>query len=296
MELGPGGSTVRDVRVIRTNTSQLTIDSNSASSTTSVRISATSGQLNDLILYVAGDTNVRTQLEGDATSTSLRFGPGNAAADIRMRRSAAKTILVDDNAGGNLTLVNFLTASLQRAGTEVSLVGHGAADHADITRKLWLNAETAKLADTVPATAANIGAAPDLTGVVAYADAATQGAIWNFMVPSDWASGAITIQPVWSPGATDGVAHTVRWSYIAKAIAAGSTVTAAGTTTTWTGASAARTVGVVVYDTATSTTITPAAAGDAFRIMVRRIGADAADTYVGVVNLIGLIVSYTANQ
>jgi hypothetical protein len=186
--------------------------------------------------------------------------------------------------------------TLQQGGTGVSLIGHGASNHADITRSIFLNADNAKLADTVAATFANIGAAPDFTSVVAYADAATQGAIWNFQVPLDWASGVITIQPVWSPGATDAVAHTVRWSYIAKTIAAGSTVTAAGTTVTWTGASAARTVGVVVFDTATSTTLTPAAAGDLFRICVRRIGADAADTYVGVVNLIGLIVTYTANQ
>lgn len=177
--------------------------------------------------------------------------------------------------------------------TGLSLTGHGPADHADVTRKLWLPGANAKL-DT--ATAANIGASPDLTGVVAYADAATQGAFWSFMVPADWASGVITIQPVWSPGSTDATSHTVRWSLVAKAIAAGSTVTAAGTTVLFTGASAARTVGVVVYDTATSTTLTPAAAGDWFRLALRRIGADAADTYVGVVNLIGVIVSYTANQ
>jgi len=159
------------------------------------------------------------------------------------------------------------------------------------TRKLFLPAAEAKLDS---ATAANIGASPDLTGVVAYADAATQGAFWSFMVPDDWDSGVITLQPVWSPGSTDGTAHTVRWSIIAKTVANGTTVTAAGTTTTFTGSSGARTVGVVVYDTATSTTLTPAAAGDVFRFTLRRIGADGADTYVGTVNLLGVIVSYQA--
>lgn len=43
-------------------------------------------------------------------------------------------------------------------------------------------------------------------------------------------------------------------------------------------------------------TSTGRAAGDLFRMEVQRIGADVADTYVGVVNLLGLIVSYTANQ
>lgn len=160
------------------------------------------------------------------------------------------------------------------------------------TNKLFLPAADAKLDS---ATAANVGASPDLTGVVAYADAATQGAIWSFMVPSDWVSGVITLQPVWSPGSTDGTSHTVRWSMTAKTAAAGTTVTSAGTTTAFTGSSAARTVGVLVYDTATSTTLTPAAAGDLFRFTLQRIGADANDTYVGVVNLLGVIVSYTAN-
>ncbi len=160
------------------------------------------------------------------------------------------------------------------------------------TNKLFLAAALAKL-DV--ATAVNVGASPDLTGAVAYADAATNGAFWSLMVPADWVSGAITLQPVWSPGSTDASAHTVRWSITAKAVASASTVTAAGTTTAFTGSSSARTVGVVVYDTATSSGITPGAAGDLFRFELQRIGADVADTYVGVVNLLGVIVSYTAN-
>lgn len=177
--------------------------------------------------------------------------------------------------------------------TGLSLTGHGAADHADITRKLFLPTALAKL-DV--ATAVNLGASPNLTGAIAYADAATQGAFWTFEVPADYASGVITIQPVWSPGASDAVAHTVRWSMTCKTCAAGVVVTGAGTTVAFTGASLARVLATLVYDTATSTTLSPAAAGDLFTIELQRIGADAADTYVGVVNLLGIIVSYTANQ
>src|SRR6185369_15797565 len=143
-------------------------------------------------------------------------------------------------------------AAATGTGPAAAMTDHKHA-RATATLKWFLPAALAKLDS---ATAANVGASPDLTGVVAYADAATQGAIWTFMVPSDWVSGAISLQPVWSPGATDGVAHTVRWQIVAKAVAAGSTVIAAGTTTAFTGTSAARTVGVIVYDTATSTTIT----------------------------------------
>jgi uncharacterized protein YfiM (DUF2279 family) len=182
-------------------------------------------------------------------------------------------------------------AAATGSGPAAAMTDHRHA-RSTITRKLFLPANTAKLDS---GTAANLGSTPDLTAVVALADAATQGCIWTFMVPSDWVSGVITLQPVWSPGSNDAVAHTVRWNMKCQTVAAGVTVTGAGTAVLFTGASAARTAGVVVYDTATSTTLTPAAAGDLFRLTFQRIGADAADTYVGVVNLLGVIISYTAN-
>jgi hypothetical protein len=119
---------------------------------------------------------------------------------------------------------------------------------------------------------------------------------WHFTVPKDWDSGALTIQPIWVPGSTDATPHTVRWQYDTKELAAAADVTAAGTTVTWTGVSAARTVNQIVYDTATSTTVTPTAIDNAIRFAVTRLGSDGADTYVGVVNLAGVLVTYTANQ
>lgn len=237
---------------------------------------------------------------------ALTLGTSNSAGAASSAVRTDATILAFDatapstQAFGDAAAVGAATVAARRdhkhampTTSGLSATGHGAADHADITRSLFLPAATAKL-DT--ATAANVGASPDLTGVVAYADAATQRAFWTFQVPLDWASGVITVQPVWSPGSTDASAHTVRWSIQAQKVGSGVTVTAAGTAVTFTGASAARTAGVVVYDTATSTTLTPGAAGDLFRVALARVGADGADTYVGVVNLLGVIVTYTANQ
>jgi hypothetical protein len=170
---------------------------------------------------------------------------------------------------------------------------HGAADHTDITRKLLLAAADAGLDGSVLQL---WGAAPDATRIVTLANAATQGAFWQFLVPADWASGVISVQPIWIPSATDGTAHTVRWSMVAASLAAGINSGVAGTTVAWTGSSAARTQGVVVADTLTSTTLTPAAAGDLMRVNLRRVGADGADTYVGDVDLVGLVISYTASQ
>lgn len=285
------GAAARDVRIARGIAGELVVDSLSTANATRLDAVATAGQVVHIRAFVAGDTNERISLRGDATATAIFWGPGNAGLDLRMIRTGAKTLQWDDGAAGAIT-VNF-AGVFNIGGAAASVAGHGAADHANITRKVFLDAASAKLD---AATAVNIGASPDLTGVIAYADAATQRAFWTFEVPDDWNSGVITAQPVWSPGATDGVAHTVRWTLRSQAVGAGVTVTNAGTDAAFTGASAARTVGVVVYDTATSTGITPAAAGDLFRIALARIGADAADTYVGVVNLLGIILSYTANQ
>lgn len=175
-----------------------------------------------------------------------------------------------------------------------ALGAHGIASHTDVTRNLVTLGIAGSVVDA--ATLVSLGVSPNLLRAIAYADAATQGAFWSFTIPDDWASGAITVQPYWVPGSTDGVAHTVRWSFTAKSVAAAGDVTAAGTTTAWTGTSATRTANLLVKDTATSTTITPAAIGDLFMLELQRIGADAADTYVGVVNVVSLVISYTATQ
>lgn len=162
-----------------------------------------------------------------------------------------------------------------------------------VTRSIWLAGFIARV-DTGSA-ASGLGTNPDAVPVLTLADAATSGGVWTFAVPHDWASGVLTAQPIWAPGSTDAVAHTVRWSLDVKALAAAADVTAAGTTTNFTGTSAARTANLVVKDTATSTGVTPAAVGDLIRLNLRRIGADGADTYVGVVNLLGVLITYTAN-
>jgi len=171
---------------------------------------------------------------------------------------------------------------------------HGAADHTDITRSLYL---PAAIGTPQVGALASLGTYPNILRVTTLADAvSTNGEFWHFTVPADWASGVLTIQPIWVPGSTDGTPHTVRWQYDTKELTAGTDVTAAGTTVTWTGASAARTANQIVLDTATSTTLTPSAANSEIRFAITRLGADGADTYVGVVNLAGVLVTYTANQ
>lgn len=169
---------------------------------------------------------------------------------------------------------------------------HGAEMHTNITRTLFLPAYAAGLDG---ATLIAVGASPNLSNAINYADAATSGAYWTFLVPSDWDNGVISIRPNWTPAATDAVAHTVRWSVTAKGLGGSANITAAGTTTAFTGASAARTLDVVVLEAPQSTGVT---GSTALRMMLelQRIGADVADTYVGAVRLFGILVEYTANQ
>lgn len=171
---------------------------------------------------------------------------------------------------------------------------HGASQHTDITRTLYL---PATLGTPQVGALASLGTYPNILRVTTLADAVnTNGIFWHFAVPNDWASGVLVIQPIWVPGSTDGTPHTVRWQYDTKELASATDVTAAGTTVTWTGSSAARTANQIVFDTATSTTVTPSAPGTELRFAVTRLGSDGADTYVGVVNLAGVLVSYTATQ
>jgi len=171
---------------------------------------------------------------------------------------------------------------------------HGVGDHTDVTRQFYL---PAAIGTPQVGALASIGTYPNIIRVTTLADAvSTNGMFWHFDVPDDWTSGVLTIRPIWVPTVAS-VNGAVRWQYDTKELTAGTDVTAAGTTVAWTGDSAARTINQIVYDAATSTTLTPGAAGNAIRFAITRLGADALDTQNGVtVNLAGVLVTYTANQ
>jgi hypothetical protein len=142
-------------------------------------------------------------------------------------------------------------------------------------------------------TMANIGASPSLVRVAGLADAATQGIFWSADIPDDWAAGDLSAQIVWSPGATDGTAHTVRWTLTARVVRNALALFGGPVTTTFTGLSGARTQDMPVFETATNLGLAPIQ-GDMLRFEVQRIGADGADTYVGTVNVIGVILGYVS--
>jgi hypothetical protein len=292
LEFGPGNA-ARDVRLFRSSSKVLTIDDTlggpvqvNIDNKLAVGDGTAAAWLNINISrpWQFGEEGVAQTLSFRPTVTDKHFAIisqdlGTSYMDVFNRNGAA---------GG----VDFPQGYLTKAGVAVSLAGHGAADHVDIVRSFFLPAREAGVDGT--STLINVGASPSLSLAVNYPDAATSGAFWTFTVPADLSGPALTIQPLWTPAATDATAHTVRWQLSTKVLATGSDVTAAGTTTAFTGVSAARTLNILVTDTAQATVA--CALNDRIRLSLQRLGADALDTYVGAVRLLGIFVTYTANQ
>lgn len=212
--------------------------------------------------------------------------------DISVNDNSDTAYRAVNGAGSPISFTTFVEAD-QIFPAASDATNHGATYHTNIERKIYLHAEAATLG--TGAAFVTVGTDTTASRTVEYSDLATETAFWTFNVPADFLSGALTVQPIWSPGATDGVAHTVRWSVTGHELSSGATVNAAGTTNAWTGASATRTIDVIVYDTG-QTTITPTGANNVIRLALQRIGADGADTYVGTVRLHAIAVAYNASQ
>lgn len=95
IEFGPG-SGGRDLHITRTSSGTVTINSDGSASQTRLDLGATSGQRSIFAMYVAGDTNPRTVLYGDATSQALEFGPGGSSArDAKLYRAGVGILRTD---------------------------------------------------------------------------------------------------------------------------------------------------------------------------------------------------------
>ncbi len=167
---------------------------------------------------------------------------------------------------------------------------HSHSVHTDSTRSFFL-----PVLDVVNdgGTVATRGTAPAALRVVTLADAATSGMSWVFNVPNVWASGSLSCE-IWHAGQTT-TSGSVRWTVESLAVAEGSSVVAAaGTSTTFTGQ--APTTADLLVKEALQTMATPATNDDFYRVSVRRIGADGADTYAASTSLIGINIFYTASN
>lgn len=160
------------------------------------------------------------------------------------------------------------------------------------TRSVFIASRSGAIADGGTQAGA-FGASPALIGDIALSDGATQGLYFPAVVPRD----AKAAQPLsaaiyWAPGSTDAGVHAVRWTITAAALHGGDLVDTAGTTTTFTGKAQANTAKNLVVEDAQQI-LASVSALDLLRIEVQRIGADAADTYLGSIGVIGVRLDYT---
>jgi hypothetical protein len=167
---------------------------------------------------------------------------------------------------------------------------HGAADHTNITKQLWLPINDGVVVDG--GTLASIGTAPDIIRTITMADAATSGASFAFTVPDDWDSGALAVE-IYFVGLTT-AGGSVRFSVVSREVAEGADITTAGTTVTQT-SQAPTTANLLVIEPSIAL-ITPTGAGKLVKLNVRRLGADGADNYAASIAFVGVLISYTANQ
>lgn len=167
---------------------------------------------------------------------------------------------------------------------------HGPTDHTDVTRKLWF-----PVLDVVNdgGTVATRGTMPNALRVLTLADAATSGMSWAFALPADYVTnGSLTFE-IYHAGQTT-TTGSVRWEINMHVAAEGVSVVTTQGAAAFTG-QAPTTADLLVIEAASALGVT-GAAGDLIRFNVRRIGADAADTYAASTSLIGVMVSYSANQ
>lgn len=183
----------------------------------------------------------------------------------------------------------YVTAS-EQATTGDAVISHGADRHTNIQRSFWLPVNDGAVIDG--GALATLGTAPDIIRTISMADAATSGVSWDFLVPSDWDSGALNAELYFVGATTAG--GSIRLSVVSKEVAEGADVTAAGTTVTQT-SQAPTTANLLVVEPSIAL-ITPTVVGALVKLEARRLGADGADNYAAVAHMVGVRISYTANQ
>lgn len=216
------------------------------------------------------------------------------ADDTPLALSVAEDRILGRKAGGS---IDDLTAAEIKA--IIALVAgdlptHGAAQHTDITRSVWILARPGMVTDG--STTTSVGTPPNILPALQLADAAATGGYAGVTMPKDAkATSPLLCTIYWAVGATDASAHAVVWSIEATPLVNGSDAGAAGTTTAFTGVNDVKTTALLYVETPTQI-LASVSADDLIRVNVRRLGADGSDTYTGAARLIGIRLDYTATQ
>jgi hypothetical protein len=91
-----GGATTADVLLTRPAAGILRMGTNGVATAAIMRVQGEAAQQTQFDVLITGDTASRLQMRGDATLTGLVMGPGNAALDANLYRSAVNQLKTDD--------------------------------------------------------------------------------------------------------------------------------------------------------------------------------------------------------
>lgn len=171
---------------------------------------------------------------------------------------------------------------------------HGAADHTDVTRSLWIPARPGMVPDAGAQGA--LGAVPNSIGTITLADAASQGAVFDFQMPLDAKPNSpVSLQIWWAPAATVAGNSRVAWEIDAAALTNGSLTNVASTAVNFDGVNQNHVANTLVRE-AIQQMLASVSAEDLIRVEVRRIGGGANDNLTATAHLIGVHIEYTAVQ
>lgn len=195
----------------------------------------------------------------------------------------AQTILAAANAAAARTLLG------------VPATPHGASDHTDRTRSIWIPAEEfyTDFGSPTQALAGSSGFGTEVQTWQLPASATTLLSGAARVMPADYVSGAVTVTAYWAPSTTNTGNASLQGFF--RSIASGGSIAATTATATPTRVIAAGGTAHGLMKTVLSSSgqFTPTA-GDPFAIGFGRVAAS--DTFTGVVEFIGLLIEYTADQ
>lgn len=182
------------------------------------------------------------------------------------------------------------TVAATHSGSAHHTQAHGASDHTDRTRHIWLPAPAWHSVD--PATLTNAGS-NTIPRMVWKLDAASEeGLGTTFLLPEDYASGNLTAKLYYGMESATSGNVVIRTQCLGPAD--GASYDAANDVDT------TQTVGVPgtaeLLDIHTITTTWAVTAGDMLIMFIRRLGADASDTATGDMDFFGVEIEYTADM
>jgi len=168
---------------------------------------------------------------------------------------------------------------------------HGASDHTDRTRSIYVIPNDMTANRGAPAQAQGGGGTDDAIDWWAIPDAATGSVSFQIVVPADWVSGALSAVIIYSQSVVN---NNFRCRLDYAYLASGDLTTEVSASTSFTLA-ASGTGSAVSYSSGQSLG-TPDSTGELLRINFARIGADALDTNTGSMRLLAIRIDYTADS